>query len=139
MELGESLFDLIHTVRSNILHKVKMLNVDLTPMHLKSLTVISNIEHCTGQKLAAVMGRDKAQINRLIKALVSQKLVVKKDNLEDKRSQLLVLTPAGLVIMEAFKQAEKEVFEKMLVDVPHSQLTTFIDTAKQLRANLEPN
>lgn len=137
MEIGETLFELIHTVRNNILHKVKMLNLDLTPMHLKSLKVISKVEQCTGQKLASVMGRDKAQINRLIKELVAQALVLKKDHVQDKRSQILVLTPAGQAIMKTFKQAEKEVFEKMLADVPHSQLTAFVETAEKLKANLE--
>ncbi|REL32266.1 MarR family winged helix-turn-helix transcriptional regulator [Thalassotalea euphylliae] len=137
MELSDTLFELIHSVRMNILTKVKQLDFDLTPMHLKSLKVISKIDLCTGQKLANFMGRDKAQINRLIKELVTQGLVIKKDHAQDKRSQLLVLTSSGQAIMAAFKQAEQEVFEKMLTDIPASQISAFTEIASKLKANLE--
>ncbi|REL36257.1 MarR family winged helix-turn-helix transcriptional regulator [Thalassotalea euphylliae] len=137
MELNDTLFELIHSVRMNILTKVKQLGFDLTPMHLKSLKVISKIDLCTGQKLANFMSRDKAQINRLIKELVTQGLVIKKDHAQDKRSQLLVLTSSGQAIMAAFKQAEQEVFEKMLTDIPASQISTFTEIASKLKANLE--
>ena len=137
MELSEALFNLMHAVRSNILHKIKMLDIELTPMHLKSLKVIANMEACTGQKLANFMGRDKAQVNRLIKELVNQQLVIKMENTQDKRSQLLVLSASGEEIMTAFAQAEKEVFEKMIGDIPAANLEGFIDIANRLKANLD--
>ncbi|WP_448554830.1 MarR family winged helix-turn-helix transcriptional regulator [Thalassotalea montiporae] len=137
MELSNTLFELIHLVRMNILTKVKQLDFDLAPMHLKSLKVISKIDLCTGQKLANFMGRGKAQINRLVKKLVTQGLVIKKDHAQDKRSQLLVLTSSGQAIVAAFKQAEQEVFEKMLTDIPASQISTFAQIASKLKANLE--
>lgn len=137
MELSEALFSLVHKVRNNMGHEIKLLALDLSPMHLKSLKVISIIDDCTGQKLADFMGRDKAQINRLIKELVNQALITKTDNEHDKRSQFLVLSVKGREIMKKFKHAEKQVFNKMINDIPPEQIEAFIEVTQKLRNNLE--
>lgn len=136
MELSEALFSLVHTVRHNMQQEIKLLALDLSPMHLKSLKVISFIDNCTGQKLADFMGRDKAQINRLIKELVNQELIIKKDNEKDKRSQLLTLSTKGSEIIVLFKKAEKHVFDKMANDIPREKIEDFIELTQTLKSNL---
>lgn len=137
MELSEALFSLVHTVRNNIKHEIKLLSVELSTMHFKTLKVISLIDDCTGQKLAEFMDRDKAQINRLIKALVDQKLITKVDNEHDKRSQFLLLSAQGEQIMTLFNKAEKKVFDTMLNDIPPKQIDSFIALAQKLKDNLQ--
>ena len=137
MELSEALFSLVHAVRNNMRQEIKLLEIDLSPMHLKSLKVISMIDDCTGQKLADFMGRDKAQINRLIKELVSQELITKKDNEKDKRSQLLTLSVKGNERIVLFKTAEKHVFDKMANDIPPEQMKDFIQLTQVLKCNLQ--
>ncbi|MDU0114097.1 MarR family transcriptional regulator [Psychrosphaera aquimarina] len=94
------------------------------------------IEGCTGQKLADFMGRDKAQINRLIKELVSQELIVKEENENDKRSQFLVLSATGREIMQMFKTIEKRVFSQMVGDISAEKIDTFIEVTQKLKSNL---
>lgn len=137
MQLHEALFSLVHKVRNSMQHELKLLDLGLSPMHLKSLKVISHITDCTGQKLADFMGRDKAQINRLIKELVSQQLITKIDNEKDKRSQFLVLSVKGIDIMEQFQHVEKQVFNKMLNDIPPEQITDFIELTQKFKNNLK--
>ena len=136
MELSEALFSLVHAVRNNMRREIKQLEIDLSPMHLKSLKVISMIDECTGQKLADFMGRDKAQINRLIKELVSQELITKKDNKKDKRSQLLTLSIKGNERIVLFKAAEKRVFDKMANNIQPEQLKDFIQLTQIFKRNL---
>ena len=136
MELSEALFNLVHAVRNNMKQEIKLLNIDLSPMHLKSLKVISHIDYCTGQKLADFMGRDKAQINRLIKELLSQELIIKADNEKDKRSHLLTLSVKGIEIITLFKTAEKQLFDKMVNNVSAEKIADFIELSQTLRANL---
>ncbi|MGB2742636.1 MAG: MarR family transcriptional regulator [Cognaticolwellia sp.] len=137
MELSEALFNLVHAVRNNMKQEIKLLAIDLSPMHLKSLKVISRIDGCTGQKLADFMGRDKAQINRLIKELVNQELITKMDNEKDKRSHLLKLSVKGGEIITLFKTAEKHVFNKMVNNVPPEKVEDFILLTQILRDNLK--
>ena len=136
MELSEALFNLVHAVRNNMKQEIKLLNIDLSPMHLKSLKVISHIDECTGQKLADFMGRDKAQINRLIKELLSQELIIKTDNEKDKRSHLLTLSVKGIEIITLFKTAEKQLFDKMVNNVSAEEVADFIQLSQTLKANL---
>ena len=136
MELSEALFSLVHTVRINMKHEIKLLALDLSPMHLKALKVISIINDCTGQKLADFMGRDKAQINRLLKELVNQELITKIDNEKDKRSQFLVLSTQGTEIMTMFKKVEKKVFNSMIKDIPSAKIEDFIAITQLLKSNL---
>lgn len=136
MELSEALFNLIHEVRLNMLHQVKMLDLDMSPMHLKTMKAIAKIDNCTGQQLAKFMGRDKAQINRLIKELVSQGLVEKVDNENDKRSHLLFLSEAGQEVMAKFSILENQIFTTMVEGVAPEQIEGFIETANLLRTNL---
>ncbi|AZQ84885.1 MarR family transcriptional regulator [Colwellia sp. Arc7-635] len=136
MELSEALFSLVHAVRSNMKQEIKQLAIDLSPMHLKSLKVISIIDDCTGQKLADFMGRDKAQINRLIKELVNQELITKTDNVNDKRSHLLTLSVKGVEIIGLFRTAEKCVFNKMVNDIPTEKIDDFIQLIQILKNNL---
>ncbi|GHB77404.1 hypothetical protein GCM10008107_28640 [Psychrosphaera saromensis] len=83
MNLNGARFNLMHTVRNTMINKIKALDMNLSPMHLKSLKIISTIDDCTGQKLAGFMGRDKGLNQRII----SQNFLIKKDNEKDKRSE----------------------------------------------------
>ncbi|MFA3792177.1 MarR family winged helix-turn-helix transcriptional regulator [Aliiglaciecola sp. SL4] len=136
MELNEALFSLFHTVRNKIIEQVKQLDSDLSPMHLKSLKVISKIENCTGQKLATFMARDKAQINRLIKELVNQELVIKTSNKNDGRSQILSLSGKGTQYLDKFNKIEKQVFNTMLKDIEPQKVELFIQLANEFKGNL---
>ncbi|WP_448249607.1 MarR family winged helix-turn-helix transcriptional regulator [Thalassotalea agariperforans] len=137
MELSEALFSLVHAVRNHMKEEIKLLALGLSPMHLKSLKVIARIDDCTGQKLADFMGRDKAQINRLIKELVKQELIIKVDNEQDKRSQILVLSVKGSENLTLFKRAEKKVFSQLITDIPADQIDSFIQIARKLEHNLQ--
>lgn len=136
MSLNEELFSLFHTVRNSMIHNVKSIDENLSPMHLKSLKIISTIDECTGQKLADFMRRDKAQINRLIKELVKQSLIYKVDNEKDKRSQLLLLTERGNELVAQFNAIEQEVFNAMVGEVTSEQVVMFMQIAQQFKQNL---
>ncbi|MFT2089927.1 MarR family winged helix-turn-helix transcriptional regulator [Paraglaciecola sp. 2405UD69-4] len=137
MNLNEALFSLMHLVRNNLMQRLKEIDQNLSPMHMKSLKIISMIDECTGQKLANYLGRDKAQINRLIKELVVQQLLIKKDNPKDKRSQLLELTGSAKDLIEEFVKAEVELSRVMAAGVDPEQLAEFIQVSQKLKANLE--
>lgn len=139
MNLNEALFNLMHIVRNTMVQQLKLVDQNLSPMHMKSMKVISKIEGCTGQQLADFLGRDKAQINRLIKELVNQELVFKKNNPKDKRSQLLALTDTGEVLFKRFKKVEKEIFETMAAGIEPEELEGFIHISQKLKSNLKSN
>lgn len=119
------------------MQRLKAIDQNLSPMHMKSLKIISNIEECTGQKLANFIGRDKAQINRLIKELVLQELLIKTDNPKDKRSQLLELTDSAKELIREFSKVEAELAKVMATDIEPEKIADFILVSQKLKANLE--
>ncbi|MBU2871412.1 MarR family winged helix-turn-helix transcriptional regulator [Colwellia sp. E2M01] len=136
MELGEALFSLLFKVRNKINQEVKRLDFGLPLMHLKTLKVISMIEECTGKKLAAAMGRDKAQINRAIKELVIQQLIIKTQNEHDGRSHILSLSEHGSHIIEKFNNVEQQVFKAMAENIAKDDVQAFIQLANVFKNNL---
>ena len=99
--------------------------------------MISNIENCTGQKMATFIGRDKAQINRLIKELVKQELVIKTHNENDGRSQILTVSQHGQALIIKFNEIEQQVFNKMINEVAPEEIASFIQLAKVFGNNLK--
>lgn len=136
MNLNEALFNLLDIIRNTMIQKIKISEVNLSAMNLKLLKIISTMENCTGQKLADFMGRDKAQINRLIKELFNQELLIKQSNENDKRSQLITLTTKGEALVLQFNNIEHEVFQAMSVGIPPEQIENFIVLAKKFKSNL---
>lgn len=136
MNLHDVLFSLMHKIRGEISGELQMLGGDLSPMHMKSLKVISVLEDCTGQKMAQFMNRDKAQINRLVKDLVTQELIEKQVNPEDKRSQLLVLSEKGNEVLKEFNRVETQVFDRMTKGVNEADLKRFVEVANCFNQNI---
>ncbi|AMJ95432.1 MarR family transcriptional regulator [Alteromonas stellipolaris] len=137
MKFNDALFNLLNTIRNTILSEIKNTPLALAPMQLKSLKIISQIDACTGQKLTDFLGRDKAQINRLIKELVENDLVRKVQSEEDKRSQILSLTESGKRALEIFVEIEERVFSDMLKDVSDEEKEIFKKLVLTFKHNLD--
>lgn len=137
MKLNDALFELMFNVRNTTINKIKLLHPELSPMHLKSLKIINKTSECTGQKMAEMMGRDKAQINRLVKDLVDKSFLYKTENPRDKRSQLLNLTEKGNKIINSFKSVENEIHQALTQDVTKEELEKFINIAQKLNSSLQ--
>lgn len=134
--IHDALFTLFNTIRHTISFELKRTSLDLAPMHFKTLKVIHMTDSCTGQKLADYLGRDKAQINRLIKYLAEAHLIEKKQCKQDKRSQLISLTAAGNKALAVFTDIEKRVFDAMLEGVNEGEKALFKKLVLRFTDNL---
>ena len=137
MKFNDALFNLLNTIRNTILLEIKNTSLALPPMQLKTLKIIKQIEGCTGQKLASYLGRDKAQINRLIKELSENDLVRKVPCETDKRSQIISLTTGGERALAVFVQIEDSVFSDMLKNVSEQEREMFKKLVITFKDNLE--
>lgn len=110
----------------------------LSALHINILNIVQASEQnrCTANKIAQVMKRDKAQIARLIKELLALNLIIKLPNPDDKRSQLLVLTDEGCILMNKISHTEKMVQQKLEQGISSEDLATFNRVAKIMINNL---
>ncbi|QFT09554.1 MarR family winged helix-turn-helix transcriptional regulator [Vibrio sp. THAF190c] len=132
----DSLFKLVHAVKRNVHEKIEALDLDIAPMHVRVLKIITKKPQCTAVDIANYLDRDKAQVTRLLSALIKQELIVKEPNPEDKRSQCLAITEHGKAIVDQLTEVDSEMFEKMKIGIDSDELATFERVAKAMAQNL---
>ncbi|MCG9630880.1 MarR family transcriptional regulator [Vibrio sp. Isolate30] len=132
----DSLFKLVHAVKRNVHEKIEALDLDIAPMHVRVLKIITKKPQCTAVDIANFLDRDKAQVTRLLSALIKQELIVKEPNPEDKRSQCLAITERGKAIVDQLSEVDSEMFEKMKIGIDSVELATFERVAKKMAQNL---
>ena len=122
-----------------VLRALRDQGIDIVPMHIKSLFCINRLENCTSVDISDALGRDKAQITRLIKELIEKELVHKIPNPNDKRSQLIELTSHGESSLKKVLAIEATIIEKMHQGMSKEQINQFEQLSRQMLDNLQKN
>lgn len=135
-KLLESFFQLMHTAKAELTEELSNHGLSVAPMHIKLIKVLSKKAPCTAQYLAETLGRDKAQITRLVQDLVAANLVVRSPNPDDKRSQLLHLEQGAMDILEKMSVIEKRMMARMCNGVSDEEQALFISLANKFKCNL---
>lgn len=132
----DSLFKLVHSLKRNIQEQIEALALDLSLMHVHVLKIIANKPDCTAIDIAHGLERDKAQVTRLLNALLKQELIIKAANPKDKRSQCLYLSKQGRKVMESVEVVDNAVLDKMQQGITAAEMKAFQKIAQQLTNNL---
>ncbi|MEC7941059.1 MAG: MarR family winged helix-turn-helix transcriptional regulator [Pseudomonadota bacterium] len=135
----ESIFRLVHSLKRQISEQIESLDSEIAPMNIRVMKIITKKSPCTAIDIAHFLNRDKAQVTRLVNALINQELVKKSPNPEDKRSQLLVLTSKGEEIMTKVSNIDREMLQRMTKGMNEDDLEQFSQIASKMAQNLENN
>ncbi|EGR0753485.1 MarR family transcriptional regulator [Vibrio vulnificus] len=133
----DALFKLVHAIKRNVHEHIETLDLEIAPMNVRVLKIISKKPQCTAVDIANFLDRDKAQVTRLLSSLIKQELIVKEPNPEDKRSQCLRVTEAGQAIMTRITEADATMLEKMQKGIATEELEQFYNVARQMAKNLK--
>ncbi|QLE84033.1 MarR family transcriptional regulator [Shewanella sp. Scap07] len=132
----EGLLQLVHGLKRNLHEQIEQLQLDIAPMHVRVLKIISRKPQCTAVDIAGYLNRDKAQVTRLLSTLITQNLIEKHANPQDKRSQYLQLTAAGQAIMDQVTGLDANIYRKMTQDISAKELQDFEQIAQKMNSNL---
>ncbi|KPZ70528.1 MULTISPECIES: MarR family winged helix-turn-helix transcriptional regulator [Shewanella] len=132
----EGLFQLVHVLKRQLHDNIEQLDIDVAPMHVRVLKIINKKSPCTAIDIANFLNRDKAQVTRLLNTLITQGLIVKEPNPEDKRSQCLRLTEESQCIMGKINQIDKQIYQQMTQGLADDELTLFQTVAQKMVVNL---
>lgn len=132
----EGLLQLVHGLKRNLHEQIEQLQLDIAPMHVRVLKIISRKPQCTAVDIAGYLNRDKAQVTRLLSTLITQNLIEKHANPQDKRSQYLQLTAAGQAIMDQVRGLDANIYRKMTQDISAKELQDFEQIAQKMNSNL---
>jgi DNA-binding MarR family transcriptional regulator len=135
-KLIESIFQLLHALKSELSEELSKNGVQIAPMHIKILKVLSVKAPCTAQCLADFLGRDKGQVARLIQDLLAADQIERLPNPNDKRSQLLHLKDAAKDTLNKMNAIENKLTSRMAENVSEDDQALFISLANTFTTNL---
>ncbi|AZZ92445.1 MarR family transcriptional regulator [Hahella sp. KA22] len=139
--VGESLHRLLHAYKRAMRQAYQEVNLTLAVSHIRSLKVINHAREkntiCTAQVIAERLQRDKAQITRVVKDLLEEGLIEKRDNPEDRRSQLLLLTQKGVDAYKTIKEVEALAGTRMAQGLNADEIREFVKLANAMAENLK--
>lgn len=134
--ISESLHRLTHAYKSALRESIQDQGIPLPITHIRALKAICRNPASTPQSIATRMRRDKAQITRVLNELQQTGLILKLDNPNDRRSQLLRPSPEGERIMARLNELEQETVARMTQHLSPNALETFISVARTMTDNL---
>ena len=132
----ESLFHLVHALKRQLHEQAEQLNLSITPMHIRVMKIIDRKKPCTAIDIASFLGRDKAQVTRLVNTLIEKDLITKEFNPNDKRSQYLCVTKSGAALVEDIVKIDANTMQMMTKNLSEEELSEFQRLSKLMSKNL---
>lgn len=136
--LLETLFKLTRFLKRQMDYTIEKMELGIAPMHLRVLLMIHHHPNATAMDVAQRLNRDKSQVTRLLNTLIEQGLLQKRPNPADKRSQLLVFTPAGERVIETVSHLFEELSSELSAGISADEQKVFYKVLNQIIANLDP-
>jgi DNA-binding MarR family transcriptional regulator len=133
----EHLFHLLHALKRQFHEQVALLDIDIAPMHLRVMKIIDRKKPCTANDIASYLGRDKAQVTRLLNTLIDRGLINKVPNPDDKRSQYLNISDSGMLLVKEIAKIDDNVMAMMRKNLTQDELVEFGRIADVMSKNLE--
>lgn len=135
--ITDNIFNIVHSYKSAVRSSLQANESGLNGMLVSCLTQIRKTENCTANDIVSRFGRDKAQIARAVKEMIAKGWIIKEPNPNDKRSQLLILTDSGLEITGKIIEAQKQIHEKMCMNLSEEELKEFKRITSIISSNLK--
>ncbi len=133
----DSLFRLVHGLKRQMYKRAEQLNLEITPMHIRVIKIIDRKQPCTAIDISSLLGRDKAQVTRLVNTMIDKGLLVRAPNPHDKRSHYLTITEAGSVVVKEIRKIHAETFQLMTENLTPDEVTDFQRIAALMANNLD--
>lgn len=112
-------------------------DIPLTREQWSVMAVLWENEGCSQQVLADATFRDRPGITRLIDNLEKEKLVIRQQDPEDRRSKLIFLTPKGKKLESEVLKALNQTIEIATKGIAEEHLKIMRTTFHQINQNIQ--
>ena len=116
--------------------KLRQMDVPLTPEQFMLIDLLWNHGEMSQQQLADQMQKDKNSVTKLVDAIERKGFVVRQQNLNDRRSNTLVLTEKANQLKPGAKQKGISILDQILEGIDEEELRAFLTTLRKLNNNL---
>lgn len=114
LALLDLLNQLMYAVNARLRTDMDAAALGLAPMEAQALAFLQSNPGCTQADFVQYIGRDKAQVARLVKLLIERELVVSLPDEQDRRLNRLWLTQSGQALNRRAARVRADLAEKML-------------------------
>ncbi|MBQ3608291.1 MAG: MarR family transcriptional regulator [Bacteroidales bacterium] len=116
--------------------KLRQMDVPLTPEQFMLIDLLWNHGEMSQQQLADQMQKDKNSVTKLVDAIERKGFVVRQQNLNDRRSNTLVLTEKANQLKPGAKQKGISILDQILEGIDEEELRAFLTTLRKLNNNM---
>ena len=99
-------------------------------------TLWNNGAKMSQQQIADTIIKDKNSVVKLIDGLEKKEMVKRVANMEDRRQNLIELTPLGKEIEESVKEIAMNVVSTITKDIQEQELRTYINVLTKMARNM---
>ena len=136
-EIMESVHAIMHLYRSRQQRSLRGSEHELAHMEIKTLGFFARHPGASQSDLVAFLGRDKAQVARLIRSLRERGLLEARADEADRRSTRLSLSEQGRALHAALHRHDGQLAEAALAGLSAAEQGLLLDLLGRVRANLE--
>lgn len=116
--------------------KLRQMSVPLTPEQFMLIDLLWNQGPMSQQQLADQLQKDKNSVTKLVDAIERKGFVVRQQNLQDRRSNTLVITDKANQLKPGAKQKGISILDQMLEGISEEELRNFLATLRKLNVNM---
>lgn len=111
---------------------LKKNNIGLTPEQFLTIDILWNQGPMPQYRIAEAMQKDKNSVTNLVDALEKKQLVERLRDKNDRRSNLVTLTPRAEAMKNETKQFGISMLDDMLRSIDEKELQSFLATLKKI-------
>ncbi len=128
LKLGNGLGFLVRLVntRANLLYQELTGQADITPRQFGALLVLYQGGTLTLTELASRISVDRSTLTEMVRRMVREKLIVKSDNGDDRRSAVVSLTQEGTEALMRLVPGAANLQGALLAPIPPGERRQFI-------------
>lgn len=116
---------------------LKQNDVDLTPEQFLLVDLLWNHGSMSQQSLADLMRKDKNSITKLVDGLEKKQLVERCKDMNDRRSNLVVLTGRADAMKKDAKEKGISMMDDILQGISEEELRSFLSTLDKITKNMD--
>jgi DNA-binding MarR family transcriptional regulator len=123
----EEILDLFHALMRHVAesHAPEFLGVDVTMSQAKALYLLSVRPGASMSSIAAELGVGASAVSGLIDRLVALGYVERKEDVVDRRQQLVTITDTGTAALDHMRELRAQVTLRLLKGLDHDELEAF--------------
>lgn len=110
--------------------------VPLTPEQFLLIDLLWNHGDMSQQQLADMMQKDKNSVTKLVDAIERKGFVMRRQNINDRRSNTVVLTEKAELLKNEAKTKGISILDAMLEGISEEELRTFLEILHRLNRNM---